>query len=72
MSYGFGGKNMKLRYIITKYVDATSVEEALRLAKRTPIHECYLLSQWWEKNGYQLNKSPKPLGFADKKLTQQK
>jgi hypothetical protein len=64
---------MKKLYVVTKYVEANSVADALRLAQRAPVHEVSILSQWWDKQGYQFSNEPKkPFGIADKKLTPSK
>lgn len=58
---------MKKQYIIQKYVMADSVAEALKKSPKTPIHEVYLHSGWFEKNLNQdfYFKEPKTLGFNE-------
>lgn len=56
---------MKKQYVIQKYVMADSVAEALKKSPKTPIHEVYVHSNWFEKN---LNndfyyKEPNPAGL---------
>lgn len=55
-----------MRYMIIKYIDADNHAEALRKAKRTPIHEVTIHNSAWEKDGFDLkNKITKNIGFKD-------
>lgn len=57
-----------MRYMIIKYVDADSHAEAMRKAKRTPIHEVTIHNSAWEKSEYSLKDHPtKKIGFKDAK-----
>lgn len=59
---------MKLRYIIAYYVDAESIEEALKKAKRMKPHEVYIHNSWWEKNDFKIKEDNiKEIGFKSKK-----
>lgn len=31
-----------MKYIIRKFVDAETVQDAIRLDRKTPVHDCYL------------------------------
>jgi hypothetical protein len=31
-----------MKYIIRKFVDASTVQEAIRMDRKTPVHDCYL------------------------------
>ena len=31
-----------MRYVVRKFIDAKSVQEAIRLDRKTPVHDCYL------------------------------
>ena len=31
-----------MKYIIRKFVDAETVQDAIRMDKKTPVHDCYL------------------------------
>lgn len=41
---------MKKQYIVSKYVMADSVAEALKKSKRQPVDEVYVHNAWLEKN----------------------
>jgi hypothetical protein len=57
---------MKHRYIVTTYVDATSPQEAVRLAKKTNPLEVRLDNDIWKERGYALTEEDKKqLGFKD-------
>lgn len=60
---------MKFRYVVTTFVEAESIEEAIKKAKRTKPHEVNLHGQWWERQDYRLNDSQRQsnIGFSDKK-----
>ena len=60
---------MKKQFIVQKYVMAESVVEALKKAKKLPVHEVFIHNNWFEKNAnYEWNKAPepKPTGFKPK------
>lgn len=59
---------MKKQYIVSKYVMADSIAEALRKSKKIPIHEVYVHNSWFEKQNFEWNvpQSTK-LGFNKKK-----
>ena len=55
---------MKHRYIVRTYVDADSIEKALRLAKKTSPHDAFLDQDVWKEQGWTLKEADnKPLGF---------
>lgn len=57
-----------MRYVITKYVDADSAEQALMKSRKLPPHEIYIHNDSWKETGYQIGKEAiKKLGFTDDK-----
>lgn len=60
---------MEKQYIVSKYVMAESVTEALKKAKKTPITEVYVHNAWLEKNKeHNMYERPvKKIGFKDAK-----
>lgn len=55
---------MKHRYILRTFVEASSPQEALKLASKIPPHEVYLDQDVWKEQGYVLRESDKrQLGF---------
>jgi len=55
---------MKHRYIVRTYVEAETIEEAIKLAKRTKPHDVYLDQDVWKDRQYALKYELKPkLGF---------
>lgn len=56
---------MKHRYVVQTYVDAETIEDAIRLAKRMKPHEVYLHADAWKDQGYAIKDQPKTkLGYA--------
>ena len=55
--------NMKHRYIVSTFVEASSPQEALRLARKTSPHEVYLDNEVWKQQGYALRDSKTNIGF---------
>lgn len=41
---------MKKQFIVQKYVMAESVSEALKKAKKLPVHEVFVHNSWFEKS----------------------
>lgn len=59
---------MKFRYIVRTFVDASSPQEALRLASKTKPHEVYIDDRHWQNEGYALTAQElKIKGFEHKK-----
>lgn len=59
---------MKKQYIVSKYVIADSVKEAVQKSKKIPIHEVYVHNSWFEKQNYEWNAPQKSsVGFYGKK-----
>lgn len=57
---------MKLRYVVTTFVEAESIEEALRKAKKIKPHEINLHGAWWEKRDYLLtDESKDQIGYKN-------
>ena len=55
---------MKHRYIVRTYVEASSPQEALKLAKQTNPHEVSLDHDVWKETGWALTDAEKKqLGF---------
>lgn len=55
-----------MRYMIIKYVDAANHAEAMRKAKRTPIHEITIHNSHWEKTEFSLKDTKaNKIGFKD-------
>ena len=50
---------MKLRYIVSTFVEAESIEEALKKAKRIKPHELSVHNSWWEKHNYSSKDEPR-------------
>lgn len=42
-------KQDKMRYVIRKYVMASSAQEAIRMDKRTPVDDCWVDEKWLDK-----------------------
>lgn len=60
-------KGLCLRYVITTYVDAYSVEEAIKKARHTSPHEVNIQGNWWDRNNYSLSEEQQtpPIGFKN-------
>lgn len=43
-------KTIKKRFIVRKYVMATSVSHALRLEKKVPPDDCFVDDEWMKAN----------------------
>lgn len=56
LAYKMSKEKPKL-YIIRKYVKANNVTHALRLEKKTPVHDCWIEEKWQEKE------LPSAIGF---------
>lgn len=57
-----------MRYMVIKYVDADNHAEAMKKAKKTPIHEVTIHNSAWEKTEFSLkDEKPKRIGFKDAK-----
>lgn len=55
-------------YIVMKYVEAESSVEALRKAKRIPVHEVVIHGEHWKNSEFSLKiKKAKRIGFKDGK-----
>ena len=55
------------QYVVSKYVMATSAQDAVNKSRRMPIHEVYVSSGWFEKaanNTFYPPKEPKA-GYKD-------
>ena len=62
----------KQQYIIRKYVMAESATEALRKAKKMPVHEVYVDNTWLEKsmnNEFFRKEKTSVTGFGKNKLS---
>lgn len=58
---------MKFRYMIRTWVEAESIEQAIRIARRTKPHEVIIDSEVWKERGYAIrDNQTKKIGF-DKK-----
>lgn len=57
---------MKFRYVVRTYVEASTPQEALKLAKLTNPHEVSFDHDVWKDQGYALKvENKKPLGFKE-------
>lgn len=55
---------MKHRYIVKTYVEASTPQEAIKLAKQTNPHDVFLDNDVWKEQNWALKESDKkPLGF---------
>jgi hypothetical protein len=50
---------MKFRYVVKTMVDASSLKEALKLAKETEPQEVFIDDRVFEKSGYAIREEPK-------------
>lgn len=58
---------MKHRYIVRTYVEASTPQEALKLAMKTNPHEVNLDQDVWKDKSWALTEEPKkPIGYAPK------
>lgn len=55
-----------MKYVISKYVEAANITEALKKAKKTPIHDVYIHSDSWKESGYSMDVVKRKMGFHDK------
>jgi hypothetical protein len=53
-------KTNKIRFIVRKYVMATSAKDAIRLEKNVPVLDVWVDEKWELKSG-------EPVGFVKKK-----
>ena len=61
-----------MKYILNKIVNANSVEEALKKARKIPYTEIYIHNSSWEKEDYLLpEEKTKKIGFNNKKNDKQ-
>ncbi len=44
---------MKKQYIVQKYVQADSVLDAVKKAKKAPVHEVFVHNSWLEKQNFE-------------------
>ena len=58
---------MKQRYRLLIHVDAESVGDALKEAKKVAPQEVFLDDKVWEKRNYALTEETSVTGFVDKK-----
>lgn len=60
---------MNKQDIVSKYVMANSVTEAVNKSKRMPVHEVYVHNAWFDKAAnYAFNFEPQPpSGFKEEK-----
>ena len=55
-------------YAIRKWINATSVKEAMKLEKSHPPDEVYIADDWFSKVGFiKGSDEKKPIGFNEKK-----
>lgn len=56
-----------MRFIVNKYIEASSVEEAIKKSKKTPIHEVFIHNDHWKENGFYLGNQTgvTRIGFKD-------
>lgn len=57
-----------MRFIIRKFIEAESMEFALRKERRTRPHEIYLDNEVWKERGFSLtDEEAKKIGFKNGK-----
>lgn len=55
------------QYVILKFVMANSTTEALKKAKKLPVHEVYIHGGWFEKQNHEFyGNRPATPGFKQK------
>lgn len=64
----YSASNMKFRYIVRTFVEASSPQEAIRLAKKIKPHEVFLDDRVWEKREFSLEENkPTQIGFSKRR-----
>jgi hypothetical protein len=59
---------MKHRYNVQTFVDAESIEDAIKLAKRTKPHQVYLDENVFKERGYAIkDENKKRMGYEESK-----